>query len=404
MMPLMRDSDRSARIQRSMQERSLDLLVCALPLNVLLLSGYWPVVGTSLAVASRDGSLRLLVPQDEEDLARRSGADQVLTYHPGSLDKITTPAEAVQGPLQDLLSKIRAAPDNVGFERGETSEPASYVAMHLYGETIRELLEEILPTSTLTPADDLLDQMRMIKTAAEIRRIRTACEFAERAFREGKRQLRPGLSEVEAGALFRAPLSAALPDFPEVERADGFVFCMSGSNSALAAGAYARSRAKRIETGDFVLAHCNSYADGYWTDITRTYCMGAMHERQRAMVEAIFAARDAALRAIAPGVKAAGVDRAARDVLEIRGFGPQFKHSTGHGIGFSAISPNAAPRLHPKSEDTIETGMVFNVEPAIYIDGYGGIRHCDMMVITEKGAELLTPFHCSAEDLTISAK
>ena len=120
------------------------------------------------------------------------------------------------------------------------------------------------------------------------------------------------------------------------------------------------------------------------------------------MYEAIAVARQAALSAIRPGAKGSEIDSAAREVLKTRGFGPHFKHSTGHGIGFSAIDANAKPRLHPKSDDTLEVGMVFNVEPAIYFEGYGGIRHCDMVTVTESGAELLTPFQCCTDELVLN--
>ncbi|HZK81622.1 MAG TPA: M24 family metallopeptidase [Humisphaera sp.] len=176
---------------------------------------------------------------------------------------------------------------------------------------------------------------------------------------------------------------------------------MSGSNSALAAAAYARSRAKRIEPQDLVLVHMNSYADGYWTDVTRTYVIGKPDDRRQQMFDAISAARQAALNAIRPGVKAADIDSAARNVLKARGFGPQFRHSTGHGVGFSAIDANEKPRLHPKSEDALEVGMVFNVEPAIYFEGYGGMRHCDMVAVTDSGAEVLTSFQSCLSDLAI---
>ena len=125
-------------------------------------------------------------------------------------------------------------------------------------------------------------------------------------------------------------------------------------------------------------------------------------ERVHEIREAVFAARDAALGTIAPGVQAANVDKAARTVLEERGFGREFKHSTGHGVGFSAIDANAQPRLHPASPDTIQEGMVFNVEPAVYLDGYGGFRHCDMVAVTETGMQLLTPFQCRPEDLVLN--
>jgi Xaa-Pro aminopeptidase len=399
----MRDEDRAELIRRSLQEHSLDALVCALPRSVLLLSGYWPVVGSSVAIASRDGGVILLAPKDEEDLARRGSAAEVITFEPSTFGAITTAAESIGRPLATVANTLGRTIRRIGFEHGEATEPASYAAMHRYGGTIQALLQNAFASGILVPADELISQLSSIKTRAEISRIRTACELAERAFRTGAGQLRAGITELEAAAGFRAPLSTALADFPEIERADGFVFCMSGSNSALASGAYARSRPRRLESGDLVLVHCNSYADGYWTDITRTYCLGALGDRLSVMYAAVFAARAAAMRSIVAGARADDIDRAARDVLGAHGFGPEFKHGAGHGVGFGAISGSAKPRLHPKSPDTIQPGMVFNLEPAIYIDGYGGIRHCDMMAVTDGGVELLTPFQCAAGDLVIDA-
>ena len=106
-------------------------------------------------------------------------------------------------------------------------------------------------------------------------------------------------------------------------------------------------------------------------------------------------------RPFARGVRAADVDAAAREVLASRGFGALFKHSTGHGVGFAAIDAGAQPRLHPASPDVLAAGMVCNVEPAIYIDGYGGIRHCDVVAVTEHGCEVLTPFHATVTELAI---
>jgi Xaa-Pro aminopeptidase/Xaa-Pro dipeptidase len=177
---------------------------------------------------------------------------------------------------------------------------------------------------------------------------------------------------------------------------------MSGPNAACAYAAYQQSRARKLQTGDLVLIHCNSYADGYWTDITRTYCLGGPDERQRAMYRAMFDARAAALAAIHPGVRAAEVDRAARAAIASHGFGNAFKHPTGHGVGFAAIDHNAPPRLHPKSEDMLKEGMVFNVEPGIYVEGYGGMRHCDMVVVTADGALVLTPFQTDIAELIVA--
>ena len=96
------------------------------------------------------------------------------------------------------------------------------------------------------------------------------------------------------------------------------------------------------------------------------------------------------------------MDRAARAVLEERSLGKEFKHATGHGVGFAAIDHNARPRLHPVSDDVLRVGMTFNVEPAVYFDDWGGLRHCDVVTVTHSGAEVLTPFHSTLSELTLS--
>ncbi len=93
-----------------------------------------------------------------------------------------------------------------------------------------------------------------------------------------------------------------------------------------------------------------------------------------------------------PGVAARDVDGAARNVMSAHGFADAFKHSTGHGVGFAAANANALPRIHPQSPDVLEVGMTFNIEPAAYFDGYGGMRHCDVVAVTADGASVLTDF------------
>jgi Xaa-Pro aminopeptidase len=98
------------------------------------------------------------------------------------------------------------------------------------------------------------------------------------------------------------------------------------------------------------------------------------------------------LDAIGPGANARDIDYAARSALKRRKFGKEFKHSTGYGVGFAAANPNAIPRIHPASPDVLREGMTFNIEPAIYFDGYGGMRHCDMVGVGKTGAEVFTNF------------
>jgi Xaa-Pro aminopeptidase len=110
------------------------------------------------------------------------------------------------------------------------------------------------------------------------------------------------------------------------------------------------------------------------------------------MRAAIEEARHAALNAIHPGVLAKRIDEAARSIMKSHGFGSAFKHATGHGVGFAAANANALPRIHPLSPDVLEPGMSFNIEPAAYFDGYGGMRHCDVVAVTSAGAAVLTGF------------
>jgi len=398
----MNGKERNALLHDAISQMGLDALVCALPKNVLMLSGYWPVVGTSIAIAFSDGTVHLIVPEDERELAQNGWAKHVATFKPGSLESITTAAEAVVAPLRRLEGQF-AAGARVGIEHGEESEPSSYAAMHLYGGSLSRALKRALPKTNPVLADGLIRKLQAIKTETELGRVRTSCALTGEAFEQASKQLHVGITEIAAAELYRAQFRASQAGYSGVQRTEAFFFVMSGANSAKAHGAYARSRAKQLGDGDLLLVHCNTCADGYWTDVTRTYSIGRPDDQRNQMYAAIFAAREAAFQAIAPGEKAADVDRAARSVLRDRGFGKEFKHSTGHGVGFDAISANALPRIHPKSPDILEPGMVFNIEPAIYIDGFGGIRHCDMVVVTESGYELLTDFQTGMADLFLTS-
>ena len=396
----MRDHDRIDRIRRGLQRVQLDAILCTLPDDVLLLSGYWPVIGDSIAIATSEGRICLMVPEDEQELARAGWADEIRTFRPGRLDKLESTGHAAFEALRECAQAVGITHARIGYEHGTATEPACYVAMHLYGASIVQLLVEALPSAALVGADTLLAVWAMLKTPYEVERIRTACALAEQAFAWGAPRLYPGMSEIEAAALFRGRLGQGTGR-NGVVRADGFAFCMSGPNSAKAAGAYALSRSRKIQPGDLALIHCNSYADGYWTDVTRTYTLGAPDLRREQIYRAIFEARSAALAAIGPGVRASAVDHAARSILGAHGFDKEFKHSTGHGVGFAAIAHNARPRLHPLSEELLQEGMVFNLEPAVYIEGWGGVRHCDMVTVTSTGAEVLTPFQGRMDDLIL---
>ncbi len=379
-------------------DNELSAVVCALPVNVLLLSGYWPVVGKSVATAW-DDRIVLLVPEDEAQLASSGWADEVHTFKTGSLDKIVTGFTAVMPILEGVLRRAAGPQARVGFEEGEAFDPAPYVSLHVYGDTVRNWFRKTFPSSDPVPLESALSRARSALTGWELDHVRAACRIARAAFELGVQRLRGGLTETEAAAEFTFRLGDLEQAGIAAQRAGGSAFCMSGPNSAEAHAAYQRSRSRRVMPGDSVLVHCNSFVDGYWTDITRTYFLGEPDRHARHVYESILEARDAAFNKVRPGVAASDVDRAAREVMEARGLGSAFVHGTGHAVGFAAIDHTAAPTIHPASRDVLAPGMVFNIEPAAYFEGQRGFRHCDMVAVTESGAELLTPFHERPDDL-----
>lgn len=122
------------------------------------------------------------------------------------------------------------------------------------------------------------------------------------------------------------------------------------------------------------MLRCHSYADGYWADIARTYHIGRSK-----------------------------VDQIARIVFESHDLGAAFKHPASHGAGFGVLDHTARPRLHPKSDDVLEAGMILKLEPGAYLEEHGGVRKSGMVAVTEDGAEVLTPFHWNLTEVTLNA-
>jgi Xaa-Pro aminopeptidase len=385
------DPDRYQRIISALQRLQLDGFFCSLPSQVLLLSGYWPVMGLSAVIFTAGGEVWLLLPEDEEEIAQQSSAAERKLFQPARLDAIADAQTAMRGPLIELFKTLKLDSARIGIDASGTFQPASYAVMNVYLSGLHDQLRAEFPCLQLISADRSFEELKGSKTRCELEKIRATARIAQAAFEEGCEQIEAGVRESEVASRFqsafdRMPLAAVM------QRSYGFFFCMSGPNAAKASAGYARTRQRTIEEGDFVMMHCNSCGDGFWTDITRTYIAGLPSAEQEDMRSAIMDARAAALSEIGPGVHAKAVDRAARSLLEKRNFGSLFKHGTGHGVGFAAANPNAVPRVHPESPDVLAAGMTFNVEPAIYIDGYGGMRRCDMVAVTETGAEVLTDF------------
>lgn len=391
--------ERVRRIQEALADERLDAVFVAAPNNILMLSGYWPAVGSSIGVATKDGRIGLVVPEDERDLAGLGWADEICTFQPASLDTMAGLIDIVREGLEALATSLSLHGCTAGYQRDPLFVPAIYAATNMYGASIRDVLNSAVRNVTLRPANEMLAGLRSTLTGEEINDVREACSRAAEAYERGSKQVRAGMAEWQVADLFRDGLSEGTGKI----RRGGYTFCMSGPNSAHAKAAYQLTGSRVLEAGDFALVHCNSYVNGFWTDITRTFSIGEPDDRKKRLYSAVLRASRAAIRAVRPGVKASSIDACARDIMNAHGLGDAFSHATGHGVGFAAIDHNSLPRLHPKSDDVLRPGMVFNIEPAAYFEGEGGIRHCDVVAVTEDGVELLTPFLSRIDELVVHA-
>jgi Xaa-Pro aminopeptidase len=398
---MLRDEERIGRIQRVLSGSNWDALVCTLPSNVLLLSGYWPVIGSAVAIFTREAGVIVLAPEDERELAEQGWADEVRTFEGGSLHDLKSISENVGDALRKIKASLGFRPGSVvACEASPSFDPSTYASTFIYGAGIQTLLGSAFPDVALVDATTCLSRLRSVVTDRELNLIRQACAVARDAFLNTSRVMKAGMREFDTAALLR---SHQLRGAAGNQRCDGFAYCMSGPDSAQAYAAFQQTRSRTIKEGDFVLLHCNSYCGGFWTDITRTFSIGPSDPQSAAITDAVLEASHKAISAVRPGIKASAIDQAARDVLDARGHGKAFRHATGHGVGFAAINHNALPRIHPLSDEVLEPGMVFNIEPAVYIPGKGGMRQCNMVAVTDRGAELLTGFQNDTRELNLHA-
>src|SRR5207302_1539086 len=156
---------------------------------------------------------------------------------------------------------------------------------------------------------------------------------------------------------------------------------------------------RSLRQGDVVIHGTGCTTDGYYSEDERTIFIGPPTDHQRQVFEVMRRAQQAALDSIRPGVTCQQVDRAARRLIEEAGFGRAFIHRTGHGIG---IDIHELPFFAPSDETVLQAGMVMSVEPGIYVDGVGGFRHSDTVIVTSEGREVLTKFPKTLPDLIVA--
>jgi Xaa-Pro aminopeptidase len=226
---------------------------------------------------------------------------------------------------------------------------------------------------------DPVAEIRQRKDGIELARIREAIRRAEDSFRALKRFIRPGASERELG--FKLEM---LIREQGARRTAFDIIVASGRNGAMP---HASVTDRRLRAGDLVTFDFGAEADGYYCDITRTVSVGRPTPRQCLVHDLVLRAQEQAINAVKPGVRCADIDRQARTIISKAGHGKYFGHATGHGIG---LMVHEGPSLSALSKGVVDEGMVFTVEPGVYIEGWGGVRIEDMVLVTSEGHRVLT--------------
>lgn len=232
------------------------------------------------------------------------------------------------------------------------------------------------------PALNLVEVLREAKDAGEIAQIREAVRIAEHALGRTLPQVRAGMTELAVAGILEHELRTA--------GSEGFPFetiIAAGARSALP---HARASAAEIRPGDFLLFDFGAISGGYCSDITRTFVVGrAADSRQLEIHTVVREANGSASAGVRAGMRGRDADALARQYIDRRGFGEAFGHSLGHGIG---LEIHESPRLAKSAESPLPVGAVVTIEPGIYLEGWGGVRIEDDVVLTAEGPVILTGF------------
>ena len=342
---------RVAKIRELLKKKKLDcLLIISLP-NLRYLSGFSGSSG-ALLITREDGYF--LTDSRYRSQARREAKGFVVRQ------------------CRKIIEGIAELSRSAGIKR------MGFEASHLTYQDYQRLKELLLKVK-LVPVSKELDSLRAIKDKGEISLIKKATRIAAQGFLELKDTIQPGSRErnlaIELEHQLKKRGSGELP-FE--------IIVASGPRGALPHGVASE---KKIRNGEGVVIDFGSRYKGYFSDETCTLLMGGPTRKQKKIYQIVKAAHDKAIDFIKPGRKSSQIDEVARHYIHQAGYSHGFGHALGHGVG---LAIHEEPLISPDSSTVIEEGMVFTIEPGIYLEDWGGVRIEDMVVVTREGCKVLT--------------
>ncbi len=356
---------RHARLREDLRAESLDLLlVTSLP-NVAYLTGLFASAGAVILSLDRV----TLVVDGRYLAAARARANQI-----DALDIVSLPTS---GSYEDAIAGVLLASESnrVGFEASQMT-----VRQH------RQLAGKLAAGGSkveLVATEGMVERRRAVKDAWELNTQREAARRLSDAAKCIIPNALAGQRERQVAAAIDAELRRVGFEKPAFD-----TIVAAGPNSAMP---HYRAGDRQVGVGDFVILDFGGMLNGYAVDMTRTVTVGAPDKRQRRVLDSVVAAQQAAFDAVKVGRAATAVDAAARNVLERDGLGEAFTHGTGHGLGLEVHERPRVAKYRPDvPPEQLQASMVFTLEPGAYLDGWGGVRIEDDVVVIPDGAEWLT--------------
>jgi len=362
-------SQRHRTVREELSARGLDaLLVTALP-NILYLTNFTGSSATVVLAADR-----LYFITDSRYIETVS-AMNATPHHVPDLELI-----AVDGSYDATLARFLAARPwkRVGFE-------AEHMTVARLGWLTATLAAGDTPAAELVATEGLVERARVRKDDYEIATMREAARRLSEVAAAVLTMVRRGQAERDLAMAIDWRIRQA-----GFERSAFDTIAASGPNAALP---HARPGERIITEGDLVVLDFGGVYDSYCVDLTRTVSVGPASSRAREVHAAVREARDRAIAAVAPGRSRFEIDAAARDTLAGLGLGEAFGHGTGHGLGIEVHEDPRITRRRPDvntQDEAVAPGMVFTIEPGVYLPGWGGVRIEDDVLVTDTGVEVLT--------------
>ncbi|HLJ59547.1 MAG TPA: Xaa-Pro peptidase family protein [bacterium] len=385
---------RQVRVREALARRGLGGLCLFSPTQVFYLTGF-AFIQTERPIGfafPREGRSVLFVPQLEAEHSRLHAlVDQVEAYpeYPGR----THPMKRFAEICRELgLGSGRVGVDGDGYGGG-------------YGYR-GPALSELLADAKIVPSRDLIEEMIAVKSPEEVTLIRESAKWGNLAHTLLQQYTRPGLTETEVSGRASFDATQAMirtlgPSYRPLSwlRAGAYAGYRGqiGKDSALP---HSLTTNAVFRAGDVLVTGAASGVGGYGSELERTMIIGKPDDRQRRYFDLMVGAQQAAFDAIRPGAKCSDVDHAVMAFFEQHDLMSCWRHHTGHALGMGI---HEGPFFDVGDHTPMVPGMVFSVEPGIYIPGYAGFRHSDTVLVTEDGMEMITYYPRMLEDLVIDA-